>query len=356
LFDNKHKTILQTMSTDSTGQRRKSKLTKEASDALGKLEQDESFLRNLFNELPKTARSHIGRWRWPSGREPLAEDIAADAVYAIWRGEWTWNPYVRSLFDECRRVIWSRVWQELQKAKRFENLPTNNEGIVQDIDGSIQPEHDPLTELEFWNSTAQAQSPSIDLAAAGLSAVEGWGDLPISTVDIVRQLGELRASLPSEQTAENELLKRVVDEIALSYPEREPANPGNRPRQPGWANRELAAKLGVSESEIVNAMKRLRRIFVSRLWDGFLKKLPNDGRPWLALASEADHAGLPDDWKQTFAGKHSMTVDQVVELGMKLVELFHDWFDRTFRDEGVKKRARTLRERADRIEENILAS
>lgn len=345
------------MSTDSTGQSRKSKLTKEAADALRKLEQDESFLRNLFRDLFYVARSHISRWKWPSGRKPLPEDIAADAVYAIWHGGRTWNPSERSLLDECRRIIPSLVWNALKKkAQQVEGALENDADCAEEADGAIAPSHDPLTELEFWNNTVQAQSPSGALASAGLSALEEWGALPIWNVGVVQQLAELRASLPTEQTAENELLTRMVDEIALSYPEREPANSGNRPRHPGWANRELAAKLGVSESEIVNAMKRLRRIFVSRLWEGFLKKLPNDGRPWLALASEAEHAGLPDDWKQTFAGKHSMTVDQVVELGMKLVELFHDWFERTFRDATVQKRASALQERADRIEVNILAS
>lgn len=345
------------MSTDSTGQRPKSRLTKEASEALGKLEQDESFLRNLLRDLFYVARSHIERWYWPSGRKPLPEDIAADAVYAIWHGERTWNPSERSLLDECRRIIPSLVWNALKKrAQQVEGAPENDANCAEDAGGSIAPSHDPLTELEFWNGTVQAQSPSGALASAGLSALEEWGALPIWNVGVVQQLAELQASLPTEQTAENELLRRVVDEIAFSYPERDPANPGNRPRKPGWANQELAAKLGVSESEVVNAKKRLRHILGTRMWERFLTKLPDDGRPWLALADTAERPKLPDDWKQNFAEKHSLTVDQVVTLGMELVELFRDWFVRMFRDGTVRNRASALQERADTIEQNILTS
>ena len=345
------------MSTDSTGQRPKSRLTKEASEALGKLEQDESFLRNLFRDLFYVARSHIERWKWPGGRKPLPGDIAADAVYAIWHGKRTWNPSERSLRDECRRIIPSLVWNALtKKAQQVEGALENGANCAEDAGGAIAPSHDPLTELEFWNDTVQAQSPSGALASAGLSALEEWGALPIWNVGVVQQLAELRASLPTEQTAENELLRRVVDEIAFSYPEREPANSGNRPRKPGWANQELAVKLGVSESEVVNAKKRLRHVLAARLWERFLTKLPDDGRPWLALADTAERPRLSDDWKQGFAEKHSLTVGQVVELGMELVELFRDWFVRMFRDETARNRASALQERAETIEQNILAS
>ena len=309
------------MSTDSADQKRKSKLTKEAAEAFSQLQNDRAFWDDLTTKLDGVARNHISRRTWPGGHKPLPEHIVADAVQAVLFGEVTWNPKACPVFNACCGVIWSRVDQEYQKSKRFQCVVSDGES-----DSEVEVETDVYAGTGIWSDTP----------LEALISEENWNDL-------------LRL-LPEEDSAENQLLRRLVEEIVFSYPEREQPKPGNRPRKSGWANQELAAKLNVSESAIVNAKRRLDRILEDWLWERFLEALPSDGRPWLALVDSAQSAGLSDDWKQIFAGKHSLSLGQVVAMGMELLELLHDWLERTIRDAGA------LQKRANRIEQNILAS
>ena len=221
----RHATIIKTMNT---AQRRTSKLTMVAAEALGKLAEDRAFLDDLFEKLFHVAQICISRWYWPNGREPQPDAIAAEAIEGIWHGERSWNPEVRTLYHECCRVISSLVWEELRKTKRFVSLSEGHEGQNEEPDGSILSQHDPLAELEYWNEAKQLQSPSSALASTGLCALQDWGDLPIRNVDIVLKLSHLRELLPVDRTPQNEILRKVVDEIAFSYPEREPPKAGNR--------------------------------------------------------------------------------------------------------------------------------
>ena len=50
--------------------------------------------------------------------------------------------------------------------------------------------------------------------------------------------------------------------------------------------------MSVSEGAVVNAKRRLGRILEDWLWARFLETLPNDGRPWVALANTAESAVL----------------------------------------------------------------
>ena len=309
------------MSTDSTGQRPKSRLTKEAAEAIAKLRNDRGFWDELTHKLFGVAVGHIKRRTWPGDYKPQPEHMVADAIHAILFGEVTWRPQVCGLFNACCGVIWSRVDQEFQKSKRFQNVVRDGES-GEDLEG----------EADSYSATAI------------------WSETPLEAMISGENWNELQQLLPSEVSEENQLLRLLVEEIVFSYPEREQPKPGNRPRKSGWANQELAAKLNVSESAIVNAKRRLDRILEDWLWERFIEALPSDGRPWLALVDAAQSAGLSDDWKQTFAGKHSLSLGQVVAMGMELLELLHDWLERTIRDAG------TLQKRANRIEKNILAS
>lgn len=325
------------MSIDRTAQERKSKLTLEAAEAVQKLLHDRAFWDALTEELNPVALSHISRRTWRGGRKPLPDQVVADAVHAISSGVWSWNPndgYGRtirkryptwtpemcSLYHRCCRVIWSRVSEEYRKSKPFQS------GVSDDAPA------------EEFPGEADAHTTT-----------ESWSDTPLDVLISEETWNALVEMLPDKSSAENELLRHLVKEIAFSYPEREPPKEGNRPRKPGWANRELAATLGVSESAIVNAKRCLMRIMEDWLWARFLEALPDDGRPWLAFVKFAERARLPADWKQDFAQKHCLSFEQVVEMGMELLELLHDWLKRTIRDGGG------LQNRAIRIDQNILA-
>lgn len=207
------------MSTDSTGQKRKSKLTKEAAEAFSQLQNDRAFWDDLTTRLDSVARNHISRRTWPGGHKPLPEHIVADAVQAVLFGEVTWIPKVCALFNACCGVIWSRVDQEYQKSKRFQCVVGDGES-----DSEVEVEAGICAATEIWSETP----------LEALISGENWNDL-------------LRL-LPEEESEENQLLRRLVEEIVFSYPERDQPKPGNRQRKPGWANQELAAKLNVSEA------------------------------------------------------------------------------------------------------------
>lgn len=326
------------MSTESAGQKRKSKLTKEAAEAISKLLHNPAFWGALTDELHPVALGNISRRTWPGGRKPLPDQIVADAIYAVVNGVRSWNPNdgrrgtiqerypawtpeMCSLYDKCCQVIWSLVSEEYRKSKRFQYVVSDDESVEE-----FPGEANVYATTEIWSDTP----------LEALISEENWNDF-------------LRL-LPSDDGDENQLLRRLVEEIAFSYPERERPGTGNRPMKEGWANRELAVKLSVPESAIVNAKRRLDRILGDWLWERFLEALPDDDRPWQALVGAAQSAGLPDDWKKNFAGKHSLSLGQVVAMGMELIELLHDWLKRTIRDAGA------LHKQINKIEQNILTS
>ena len=102
-------------------------------------------------------------------------------------------------------------------------------------------------------------------------------------------------------------------------------------RKTGWANRELAAALGTSETEIVNAKRQLETILAPWVWSRFKELLPQDGRPWLALVNEAERPNIPADWKSTFARTHSLVVTDLLDMGQEVVARFHKWFGQLHR-------------------------
>ena len=418
------------------------KLPTNTLEAISRLKNNSEFITQLLKILKVIAKKQIASKGGISCCD--AGDIATDAIIAVFEGRWAWDPQdgrstslglpswtseMESLCYRCCNVIRSKVDGEYQKSKRQESGKD-----------------------DAWLGTVNTES------AESTTAVDSeWTGTPLEVLICQENWEEVEAMLPKELSSDNQLLLKMIDQIAhssplrnaspaftiqdirkpralafellaghsnlsafirtqfadetrkLSLPEVEESalaqalatelnkiihansiagpdllsgvelsetaeslrviNPdtderyclqrlllecafpeeisqrlhytyqeGLARRKSSWANRELAAALGVSEAAIVNAKRQLENTLAPWLWSRFKELLPNDGRPWLALVDDAEQAKLPEDWESTFAKKHSMTVGEVVEMGVEVLAKFQEWIRRLHRTVETKKK------------------